>query len=300
VARCARLPRLLVLAVLLLLAAGVGQARAASADEGEQLFQQSCASCHTIGGGDTVGPDLAGVLDRSDREFVKQFILAPDAMIAAGDPTATALLEKYGVPMPNLGLTEDQVASLIAYLEAAGGTAGGGGSTTTTPATTTPAETTPATTTPAAVAGNAAAGHDLFTGSTQFANGGPPCMSCHTIAGLSGLGGGNVGPVADLTNAAAKYGGEAGLTGVLTTIAFPTMQPIFANQPLTPQEVADLVAFIAAAPQQGAAATSSTGKFIGLAFAVIGGLVLLSLVVWRRRLIAVRRPLVSRSTSRHS
>ena len=84
-----------------------------------------------------------------------------------------------------------------------------------------------------------------------------------------------------------------------TTIAFPTMQPVYANQPLTEDEVASLVAFIGEAPQQGATGGSSPGKLVGLAFAVIGGLALLALVVWRGRLIAVRRPLVSRSTSRH-
>lgn len=283
-ARRARLLRVLVVGGLLLLAAGVGQARAASADEGEQLFQQSCASCHTIGGGDTVGPDLAGVLDRRDLDWVTQFILAPDAMIAAGDPTATELLSTYGVPMPNLGLSDDQVASLTAYLTAAGTAVGGE---------TAPAETQPSAT---AAAGDVNAGHDLFTGSEQLAGGGPPCMSCHTISGLSGLGGGTLG--LDLTDALAKYNGAAGLSGVLAAIAFPTMQPVYANQPLTEDEVANLVAFIGDAPQQAPGGTS-VWAFVGLAFAVIAVLALLALVIWRGRLTAVRRPLVTRSTSRH-
>src|SRR5690606_19115441 len=55
---------------------------------GQVLFQRTCAVCHTIGNGDLVGPDLHGVLERRDRAWLERFMLAPDKMIAEGDPIA--------------------------------------------------------------------------------------------------------------------------------------------------------------------------------------------------------------------
>ena len=89
------------------------------ASDGETLFKEKCVACHTIGGGDLVGPDLAGVTERASNEWLANWLTAPDQMLAAGDPVATELFNKYNkIPMPNLGLTPDQVASLIAYLGA--------------------------------------------------------------------------------------------------------------------------------------------------------------------------------------
>ncbi len=294
---------LLAAAVAAAFLAAAGPALAASADEGKAIFEGSCASCHTLGGGDLVGPDLAGVLDRRELDWVTRFILSPDSLIASGDPIATELVKKYGVPMPNLGLTQAQVDSLIAYLQAAGG----GGATTqpattapaqTAPAATAPAETTPAATAPAqttpATAGDPAIGKDLFTGATAFENGGAPCMSCHTIAGIGSLGGGKLGP--DLTPAFAKYNGEAGLSAVLKQIAFPTMVPVFANHPLTDQEVANLTAFIADAPPA-ARPGWAAGKLVLLALGGIAALAAVALLAWRRRLVSVRRLLVRGATN---
>lgn len=85
--------------------------------QGERIFQQSCASCHTIGKGDTLGPDLAGVVARRDRAWLQRWIAQPDKLLAAKDPLAVELLQKYkNLPMPNLGLTDQQVEAVLAYL----------------------------------------------------------------------------------------------------------------------------------------------------------------------------------------
>ena len=52
-----------------------------SADAGEAIFQSSCASCHTVGEGDLVGPDLEGVTARRDSDWLTRWILAPDVML---------------------------------------------------------------------------------------------------------------------------------------------------------------------------------------------------------------------------
>jgi len=54
------------------------------------------------------------------------------------------------------------------------------------------------------------------------------------------LEGGALGP--DLTQVLTRYG-DPGLNAALTTITFPTMIGPFTLKPLSPQEVADLVAF---------------------------------------------------------
>ena len=289
----ARFVRLVLFMLLAGLTAAVwaGESSAATAEEGSAIFQSQCASCHTIGGGDKVGPDLQGVGSRRDRAWLERFLRAPDQVIASGDPIATELVKKYGgVQMPNLGLTDDQVASLLAFL----GVPSAGVSP---PPATAPAQTTPAPEPAPAPAGrgDAAAGKNLFTGADRLENDGPPCMSCHAIAGIGALGGGALGP--DLTGAYAKYGGDEGIASVLASLPFPTMQPIFSGAPLTAQEQADLGAFLAQASRSERPA-GSVGKLIGLGF---GGAALLSglaLLVWRRRLVAVRRPLVDRSRPR--
>jgi protein SCO1/2 len=71
------------------------------------LFATKCVTCHTIGQGEKIGPDLAEALATRDREWLARYIAAPDRMRSAGDPIANALFEKYStVRMPNLYLSE--------------------------------------------------------------------------------------------------------------------------------------------------------------------------------------------------
>ncbi|MFZ1754905.1 MAG: cytochrome c [Caldilineaceae bacterium] len=266
---------------------------AQSASDGEALFQEKCVACHTIGGGRLVGPDLQGVTGQQERAWLERWIREPDKMLAEGDPIATQLLqESNNVPMPNLGLTETQVASLLAYLESqAGGATPPQSASTQAPSSTgavapqpTPAQATPP-------VGDPAIGRALFTGNTRFANGGPPCMGCHSIAGLGALGGGALGP--DLTPAFNKYG-EAGLASFLATVPTLTMNAVWARQPLTPDEQASMWSFL-----QQASVTERPIQALGQlsALAVAGAIILIVLahLFWHKRLVAVRRPLVERA-----
>src|SRR5436190_16458718 len=90
------------------------------ADAGKQLFQEKCTACHTVGGGALVGPDLKGVTERRPRDWLEQWIAAPDAMIAKKDPYAIDLMHQFhDVPMPNQGLSSSDVSAVLAYLGAA-------------------------------------------------------------------------------------------------------------------------------------------------------------------------------------
>lgn len=94
------------------------QAGTMQLSNGQFLFQNGCSACHSIGGGDQLGPDLLGVTERRQRNWLERFILVPDEVLDAGDPIANELLKKYkGVRMPNLGLARDEVADILAYIE---------------------------------------------------------------------------------------------------------------------------------------------------------------------------------------
>ena len=271
-----------VAAALLLL---VGPLSAGAADDdGQAIFDQQCKGCHTIGGGKLAGPDLQGLADRRDQAWVEAFVRDPAAVIASGDPIAKQLVEEYGVAMPNLGVSDAQLAALVAFLEFEQQP----------PTETTPTETTPTEPEPLP-AGDADRGKLLFEGSDRFAAGGPPCLSCHSVAGVGALGGGQLGP--DLTGAFAKYGGAKGLQAVLDAVAFPTMAPIFSRRQLTAAERADLAAFLESAADEQRPARQA-GKLVGISVGAAAVIALLALVVWRRRLYGVRRSLVNRSTGK--
>ncbi len=52
--------------------------------QGQAIFEQKCQGCHSIGGGQIVGPDLKGVTSRRDRDWLISFITSPDQLIAQG------------------------------------------------------------------------------------------------------------------------------------------------------------------------------------------------------------------------
>ena len=87
-------------------------------DLGEYTFSSRCSACHTIGGGDHVGPDLKEVTAVRDRAWLTRFIVEPDKVAAERDPIALALRERYKqVQMPNLRLTNREAAAVIDYLD---------------------------------------------------------------------------------------------------------------------------------------------------------------------------------------
>jgi len=99
--------------------ASFADARPITMNEGEYSFRNHCAACHTIGGGDGIGPDLKGVTARRDRRWLTRFIVTPEQMLAENDPIATALLAQYKqVRMPNLSLSDSDAGALIDYLKA--------------------------------------------------------------------------------------------------------------------------------------------------------------------------------------
>lgn len=257
------------LAVISLALLPAASAQNPSIEDGKTIFQTKCSGCHTIGGGDLVGPDLRNVTNIRDHSWLVNWISAPDKMLAEGDPTAKQLLQQYTITMPNLGLSQQQIEDVIAYIA----------NQSKAPPGKTPTE--------SGQEGNPSTGQALFVGNIRLKNGGPPCQSCHNVEGISFLGGGRLGP--DLTKVYDRYG-DKGLSAVLATIPFPTMQPIFGIHPLTTQEQADLKAFF----KEAAARPVQQGGIDVTIMAAIGYLIAILLIgiIWRRRLISVRKMMV--------
>jgi len=85
-----------------------------AAVQGKLNFESKCLACHSIGGGDKLGPDLFGVTKRQDVAWLTRWLHDPDQMLKT-DADAKKLLEKYKVPMPNQSMTDEGIKDMIAY-----------------------------------------------------------------------------------------------------------------------------------------------------------------------------------------
>jgi cytochrome c2 len=266
-----------VLSLVLIAAAGAASAQPSAAPDPAvvELFVRKCASCHTVGKGIRVGPDLKGALDRRGRPWVERFVATPSAMLDS-DPQARELLGRFnGVRMPDLGLSAAEVsrlAELVALCSAAACDLQG--------------RFTPVTqTTPQHVA----QGRDLFAGRTALQNGGASCLSCHTARGTNAaIAGGSF--AVDLTNVYARLG-DQGLDAALRAPAFRVMGRVFAARPLTVEEALALRAFL---HDSNRAPIAPEEAFSLPLLGGIGALAALGVLnaIWARRLRGVRSALV--------
>jgi mono/diheme cytochrome c family protein len=253
----------------------------ALAQEVPQYFRQNCSSCHTIGGGRLTGPDLKGVLERKDRPWLSRFIQNPKALIDSGDPYAVQLQqEARGVVMPTVsGMSPERAEALLDLIEAESKLEKSqfmGLQIPDTPFS----------------AADIAKGENLFLGHVAFKNAGPACVSCHTTIGLPGLSGGRLAP--DLSKVFERLEGRKGLASWLVAPPTTTMQPVFKDHPMEPDEVLALVAFLENTARQGGEDVSPARMnfFLlglgGTAVALVG-----FDLAWKRRFRGVRREMIA-------
>jgi nitrite reductase (NO-forming) len=88
----------------------------AAAVAGKLSFESKCLACHTIAGGDKLGPDLHCVTKRRDAAWLARWLKNPDAMLKS-DATAKQMLDKYKVPMPNQNLSEQEIKEYMEYFK---------------------------------------------------------------------------------------------------------------------------------------------------------------------------------------
>ena len=137
-----------------------------------------------------------------------------------------------------------------------------------------------------AATGDVSRGGQLYAGSLAMTNGGSPCIACHALTGFGSAGAANYGP--DLSNLYTDYEAE-GVMAVLESLAFPSMEAIYATRPLTEAERLDLTAFFAQTAEQQAPAAKSLAGLILLGIVIVFVIVAL---MGLRRLKGVRQPLV--------
>lgn len=279
--REARLRSRLVSCLILALVPSAAAAQDAEAkpDPTTDLFVRKCSSCHTVGKGTRVGPDLKGALERRSRSWIEGFVKAPSAMLDT-DPQARQLVAQFnGVRMPDLGLQPQEVTSLVDLIarcsaqpcDLAGRFA-------------------PVTT---ATDADIERGRDLFLGHVAQKAGGIPCVSCHTVRGIgSGVPGGLLAK--DLTNVFGRLG-DQGLDAALKNPAFPAMNKVFGqDHPLSADEVFALRAFLYQANRAQPAADDTASAPLVAAIGTLVVLVVLN-AAWARRLRGVRRALTERA-----
>lgn len=264
----------------------VAAAPSASAADPAKDFKQNCYGCHTIGGGRRTGPDLKDATKRKDRAWLMRMIMDPGGMLDSGDPYAQKILEEArGQRMtPVAGMNRDRASALIDLIEAESVKAKDdlrfpGITVSARPFT----------------KADIARGRDLFLGLEPLKRGGPSCVSCHTVGGVGGLGGGRLGP--DLTKIFEKHETRKQLASWLSSPATQTMQPTFREKDMDMEsEILPLIAYF----QNAAATEAEDTRPSALIFALLGiagaiAVVLLFNRAWASRFRAVRKPLLKSS-----
>jgi cytochrome c2 len=237
-------------------------------------------NCHTIGGGRLTGPDLKDVTKRKDREWLKQFMANPKAVIDSGDPYAQKLLEESrNVPMPTLpGLTPDRLENLLNLIEAESKLEESqfkGLQISNKPFTD----------------ADRALGRNIFLGHAKLEAGGTSCISCHSMHDTPALGGGRLGP--DLTNIYERLKGRKALSAWLMAPGTETMLPIFKNHPMTADEINALAAYFeVSAGERPAEPSANRVALLLMGLAGAAALVFGFDAIWKRRFVSVRRTLV--------
>ncbi|MBT4496319.1 MAG: cytochrome c [Gemmatimonadetes bacterium] len=276
--RCAR-PLIGLLAVTLLLVSS----HAAVAQVPATYFKQNCLSCHTIGGGRLLGPDLKNLHERQNREWLVDWLLDPEGVLKSGDPYAVKMQkEARGAVMTRSpGMTRDLAHALLDLIEAESrleksqfwGM-----------------QMSDRALTPEDIED----GRALFTGASPFKNGGPSCIGCHHVNSLGALGGGRLG--LNLTRAYATLGGRKGLAAWLATPPSLTMSPIFTEHPIDEEEILPLIAFLKSETEKDL--QESSAPLINFVLVGVAGAFVLLIVfdrIWNGRFRAVRRPLIDQA-----
>ena len=256
-----------------------------------EFYDQNCAGCHTIGQGAAAGPDLRGVSQRREREWLIKFLLEPDAFKT--DPgVARMIQEAGGLEMPATeGLTREMAIALLEIIEQRSTSASGAtGATEVAPYG-------PYGSPPAVTASDVAAGRDLFTGRARLLAAGPACVQCHDAATLAAPGGGRMGP--DLTQVHARLGGARGVTAWLRATPTPVMRAVYRSASLTLDDARLLAAFFEdAAGRAPGPAPSRLRQLAGAALALCAAVLGVIGLTGSGRFRGVRAAMVARATRR--
>jgi ubiquinol-cytochrome c reductase cytochrome c subunit len=201
-----------------------GATAAHAAFEPAAVFAAKCSSCHSVGRGIVVGPDLAGVTARHDRRWLHRFIRSSQSLVAAGDPAAVELFGRFRKVMPDHPFSDAEIDRLLDFIAAGG-----------------PRRREEVRHASTASASEVALGRALFLGERRLARGGAACVRCHVAGPARVLGGGTL--AGDLTRVYTHYR-DWGLTRALAEPQGRLMAALYRRRPLTRQEAFALKAFL--------------------------------------------------------
>lgn len=210
--------------------------------DGKKLFAVNCSVCHTLGGGKLIGPDLTGILDRRDREWIVLFIRSSQTLVSNGDKEAVAVFEAYDkMIMPDQAtLSDAEIDAILLYV---GDPASYSGIATDFEPHSEPLVHSADMAIP--VNGlnmeDVSHGRDLFSGRIPMFSGGPACISCHNVTEDNGIKGGQLAP--DLTNVYSRID-EQMIMELATNPKYPSMQKVYLDKPIAPEEAASLASYL--------------------------------------------------------
>ena len=83
---------------------------------GEKIFKSTCAACHKLEG-KLIGPELKGITEKRDQDWLIEWIKDSPAMIASGDELAIQVFEENNkLPMiANPQLSDQDILDVLAY-----------------------------------------------------------------------------------------------------------------------------------------------------------------------------------------
>jgi mono/diheme cytochrome c family protein len=87
-------------------------------DKGKSLFNMNCAACHKLNKR-AVGPALAGVSQKYEKEWLYAWIKNSMAMVKSGDPQAVAIYEEYNKSVMTAfpQLSNEDIDNILAYTD---------------------------------------------------------------------------------------------------------------------------------------------------------------------------------------
>lgn len=236
---------------------------------GELLFSQKCVSCHTIGRGKLIGPDLSNVHKIRTEDWLIKFIQSSQSVIKSGDSTAVAVFNQFNQSvMPDQKLTVNEVKSIVEYIRINSADPNNSNQKT-------PNQIFNATTITAV---DIESGRKIFDGTTKLTNRGASCITCHNIENPVISNGGLLAK--DLTTSFTRMGAQ-GIDGILRNSPFPAMMDAFSLNGLTDQEIKDLLAFLYYVDKKGAMQISiiERDSFLLLGVVVISNIFLVILLL---------------------
>lgn len=83
--------------------------------KGKQAFESKCLACHSIGQGNKLGPDLAGITKRRDDAWLAAWLESPEKMLLTDEDAKAMLKEYHNIPMPNQNLSKPEIQQYLKY-----------------------------------------------------------------------------------------------------------------------------------------------------------------------------------------